>query len=457
MGPSMNLDSLQAGALAGINGHNLRRPGHTSASIDPALSAHNYMLDQSMTDWTPPAVQPDTGRKIRTDARVVASFVMTLPEEIDPKDGPKVDAWIDATMDWWDSLPGKPAYAVMHMDEPKARPHIHALRIPENEAGNLNYKRDFGGHRERLDQMQESYALALEPLGVLMAHDDDRKKRRSARKETEETPARRNRRRPKTRPPETPRKELEEENKRLRQALKDSGKAKQKDYQRLKQIKDSDLPEDEKHAKMGEHALAVLTRVEKTTAEEDPAETRPATSPVTPERGVATPTPVPVQAPAPGPLFADVLRDWMQHEAAKRQAAEDRAETAEREKKKQARLARAGKAARNQHKEQAGTWKTAYHGLVEKYNGLVNKFTDLRETFIALTEQTFKYTSLIRSFRKTLNLADDDPRAEQLAERVVDDGVRVFDRQRKARAAETTPTKSREETVRDGGGREPGK
>ena len=178
-----------------------------------------------MTDWTPRPSSPDTGRKIRTDARVAASFVMTLPEEIDPKDGPKVDAWIDTTMDWWNSLPGKPAYAVLHMDEPKARPHIHALRIPVNEAGNLNYKRDFGGHRERLDEMQESYALALEPLGVFMAHEEDRKKRRAARKEPDEPgPAPRpGRRRPKTRPPETPRKELEAENKRLWQVLKDSG------------------------------------------------------------------------------------------------------------------------------------------------------------------------------------------------------------------------------------------
>ena len=199
----------------------------------------------------------------------------------------------------------------------------------------------------------------------------------------------------------------------------------------MKQLKDSDLPEDEKRAKMAKHVLTVMARVEET-----PAETRPATSPATPKRGVATPLPVPEPAPTPGPLFADVIRDWMQHEAAKRQAAEDRAETAERERKKQARLARAGKAARNQHKEQAGTWKTAYDGLVKKYNELAKKFTSLRDTLIALTEQTFKYTSLIRTFRKTFDLADDDPRAEQLAERVVDDGVRVFDRQRKARAAE---------------------
>ena len=254
MGPSMNLQPHQAGDLAGINGHNLRRPGHTSASFDPALSAHNYMLDQSMTDWTPPAGQPDTGRKIRTDARVAASFVMTLPEEIDPEDGPKLDAWIDATMDWWNSLPGKPAYAVMHMDEPKARPHIHALRIPENEAGNLNYKRDFGGHRERLDEMQESYALALEPLGVFMAHEEDRKKRRSARKEPEEPEPeqRRTRRRPKTRAPETPRADLEadlktarnqvqqqaEQNRQLNTALENTKKKVQTAEEKRKQAQE---------------------------------------------------------------------------------------------------------------------------------------------------------------------------------------------------------------------------
>ena len=204
----MNLQPHQAGDLDGINGHNLRRPGHTSASIDPALTHLNSRLDMAMPDWTPPEVQPDTGRKIRTDARVVASFVMTLPEELGHD---RLEDWRDASMDWFDSLPGKTAYAVLHMDEPRARPHIHALRIPLNEAGNLNYKRDFGGHRERLDEMQESYALALEPLGVYMAHEDDRKKRRSARKEPEEPEPeqRRTRRRPKTRPPVTPRADLE--------------------------------------------------------------------------------------------------------------------------------------------------------------------------------------------------------------------------------------------------------
>ena len=208
MGPSMNLKALQAGDLAGINGHNMRDAGHTSASIDPALTHLNARLDWDMPYWTPPTVQPDTGRKIRTDARVAASFVMTLPEELDHD---RLDDWLGASCKWLESLPGKTAYSVLHMDEPGARPHIHAIQIPVNEAGNLNYKRDFGGHRERLDQMHESYALALEPLGVFMSHEDDRKKRRSARKEPEEPEPeqRRARRRPKTRPPVTPRVDLE--------------------------------------------------------------------------------------------------------------------------------------------------------------------------------------------------------------------------------------------------------
>ena len=237
---------------------------------------------------------------------------------------------------------------------------------------------------------------------------------------------------------ETANAKLVEVNAALRKQLKDSGIAKQEDYQRLKQLKDSDLPQDEKRAKMAEYVLTVLTRVEETPAEETPAEPRSATSPVTPERGVATPTPVPGPAPAPVPLFADVMRDWMQHEAAKRQAAEARAETADRERKKQARLARAGKAARNQHKARAGKLQAAYNGLKETFTKLKEQAKSLLEDFKTLEEQTSKYTSLIRVFRKTFGLAEDDPKPQQLAERVLDEGVRAFDRQREARVAETT-------------------
>ena len=79
-----------------------------------------------------------------------------------------------------------------------------------------------------------------------MSHEDDRKKRRSARKEPEESPTRRDRQRPKTRPPETSRQALKDENRRMREALKQSGKAKQGDYQALAMIMKSDLDPGEK-------------------------------------------------------------------------------------------------------------------------------------------------------------------------------------------------------------------
>ena len=129
---------------------------------------------------------------------------------------------------------------------------------------------------------------------------------------------------------------LVEVNAALRKQLKDSGIAKQEDYQRLKQLKDSDLPEDEKRAKMAEHVDTIVTRVEEKPAEETPDEEtpgapRPATSPVTPEQEIATPSPVPVQAPAPVPLFADMMRDWRREEEEKRKEAVEKARDKEKQ------------------------------------------------------------------------------------------------------------------------------
>ena len=142
--------------------------------------------------------------------------------------------------------------------------------------------------------------------------------------------------------------DLVADNRALRNKLKNSGIAKQADYQGLKQIKDSDLALEEKVVKMAEYVDKVLTRVEET-----PAEELPAPSPITPERGVATtlgvprrrqpnppvatPPPVQVQAPAPAvPLFADVMRNWMQQEKDKRKAAAEEAEVKAAEKVKAA-------------------------------------------------------------------------------------------------------------------------
>ena len=118
----------------------------------------------------------------------------------------------------------------------------------------------------------------------------------------------------------------------------------------------------------------------------------------------------------------------MQHEAAKRQAAEARAETADRERKKQARLARAGKAARNQHKEQAGTWKTAYDALVKKHNTLLERckpWLNLAKLFVKdgllNAQKVLKSGMIIRDIwdkvgHKVMDDPDPQPEPEQKPE-----------------------------------------
>ena len=88
--------------------------------------------------------------------------------------------------------------------------------------------------------------------------------------------------------------DLVAENKRLRNALKNSGKATQENYKGLKQIKDSDLPEREKVVKMAKYVDKVLTPVEE------------------------TPTPAPAVS-----LFADTLWTWMERERKKREQDEE--------------------------------------------------------------------------------------------------------------------------------------
>ena len=252
----MNLASVQGQGLAGLNGHNFRQAGYLSASIDPSLTHLNRTLVAPDPNMTIPTHQPN-GRKVRSDARVAASVVMTLPEELQED---RLEEWIGASMKWWHELPGKPVYAVLHLDEPGAKPHIHALRIPIDKDGHLSYKRDYGAHRSRLDELQESYALALEHLGVYMSHEDDRKSRRSARRDPEKPSPAEQRRRPKTRDREVPRADLEKENRKLWQSLKNSRQAKQADYKALAEIKRSNLPLDEKLQRMAEHVDQVLTR-----------------------------------------------------------------------------------------------------------------------------------------------------------------------------------------------------
>ena len=165
MPAALNIQPLSRSETRGLANHNFRI-GEIADHVDPHRSHLNRVLHGSL--HVPgalgelPKVQPDTGRKIRKDARLSAAVVCTFPKELDQDQ--HLDAWVGRTMDWLHkTCPGKVAYAVLHMDE--TRPHIQAGVLPVDETGHVDYKRYFGSP-EKLSKIQGTYSRALHGLGV---------------------------------------------------------------------------------------------------------------------------------------------------------------------------------------------------------------------------------------------------------------------------------------------------
>ena len=103
MPAALNIQPLKAPDLGGIVVHEFREytPESVPCQVDPERSHLNELLcgDRRALDELP-THQPDTGRKIRTDANRVASFICTLPKELDPQQVEHVRQWADTTTQW---------------------------------------------------------------------------------------------------------------------------------------------------------------------------------------------------------------------------------------------------------------------------------------------------------------------------------------------------------------------
>jgi len=149
------------------------RAGDPGAHVDASRTPSNRVLAGPPTFRAArdlllglvPARQPSSGRKIRRDANVAAQVIFTLPEEL-REAGPEArDEWARRTVEWAKTeAPGRLAYAVLHLDE--TTPHIHAAIVPLTAAGDLNFKRLFGGPKAegalKMRNLQASYAAAIQ-------------------------------------------------------------------------------------------------------------------------------------------------------------------------------------------------------------------------------------------------------------------------------------------------------
>ncbi|MCT7953408.1 plasmid recombination protein [Ancylothrix sp. C2] len=114
-------------------------------------------------------------QKIRKNAVVGAEIILSAsPEYFRPNDPSaygkwdeeKLNLWEKASSQWLEQKLGDNILQTsLHLDE--ATPHIHCLWVPLNKQGKLSYwTTEFGGTRDSLSKVQDSYAQALEPLGI---------------------------------------------------------------------------------------------------------------------------------------------------------------------------------------------------------------------------------------------------------------------------------------------------
>ena len=170
-----------SGQIAACDKHNERERETPNADINKSASNECFVGNngKSLVDLVWERIGDNGGKKIRTSAdpkhSAVLAFEMTLsasPEYFRPDNPGAAGEWQMDKLGAWEKLSAqwlKDAYgdnlirATFHRDE--STPHIHAVIVPLNEKGHINAKNYIGG-REKLAALQDSYAEAMQPLGL---------------------------------------------------------------------------------------------------------------------------------------------------------------------------------------------------------------------------------------------------------------------------------------------------
>ncbi len=156
------------GEIGALGKHNERT--RDTPNADAERLGENVRLVGS-GDWMADAQRRlDAVPLIRSDAVLAIEHVMTASRDFYQQGdagerAARLDDWTERSMAWLRERYGAQniVAAVLHKDE--QTPHIQALVVPISDAGRLSAYTYTGG-REKLGAMQDSYARAMEPLGL---------------------------------------------------------------------------------------------------------------------------------------------------------------------------------------------------------------------------------------------------------------------------------------------------
>ncbi len=164
------ITKLKQANLAGSEQHTNR--SRTTPNAD-AIKQNVRLMDgvaaQSLTELVRSRIG---SQPIRKNAVLCVELLTASPEYFRPEApgnagdwrGDRLEQFQWAVQNWLTQTYGdRIVRAELHLDE--ATPHIHAYLVPLDERGKLNCRGLFGD-RAKLRQFQDSYAQALEPLGL---------------------------------------------------------------------------------------------------------------------------------------------------------------------------------------------------------------------------------------------------------------------------------------------------
>ena len=154
------------GNVAGSLAHTYRKDG-MAPNANPTASSKNKTLygdEESALSDVQNRIQEVTGGKVRKNAVLcIEYFLGASPEFFKGKGQKDVQEWADAQVDFLKKRHGVNLInATLHMDE--STPHVVAYVVPEV-SGKLNCREILGG-REKLRDLQNNYAEAMEQFGL---------------------------------------------------------------------------------------------------------------------------------------------------------------------------------------------------------------------------------------------------------------------------------------------------
>ena len=167
---------LKKSNLAGSGSHVSRsRP---TQNADPSVTPKNRSListdDRSpLQDLVSAKIAETHQGAVRSNAVHAVEFLLSAsPDHFRPTNSKQygaydpvcLEAWVQSNIKWLTAEYGdRIVRAELHLDE--ATPHIHAYLVPIDQKGQLNCRGIFG-ERKNMFALQDSYAAAMEPLGI---------------------------------------------------------------------------------------------------------------------------------------------------------------------------------------------------------------------------------------------------------------------------------------------------